>query len=217
MNVLAFRDVHAHAVWPLRGRIAKRSIDLVLSTVLLALLAPVFAVLAIAVLAADGRPIFYRWDVVGLEGRPFTGWKFRTMVQDADRLRERLLHRNEMSGPVFKLQNDPRITRLGRILRHYSLDELPQLWSVFRGDMSLVGPRPSFPHEYAQLTESQRRRLSVKPGITCLWQIEGRSALAEFDHWLELDFRYIDEWSIRTDLKILLRTIPAVLSGRGAW
>ena len=138
-------------------------------------------------------------------------------MRDADRLREQLLHRNEMTGPVFKLRQDPRVTRLGRILRRYSLDELPQLWSVLKGDMSLVGPRPSFPHEYAALTAEQRRRLSVKPGITCLWQIECRSSISEFDRWVELDFRYIDEWSLGLDAKILCRTFSAVVSGRGAW
>ena len=203
--------------WSTRRRIAKRIVDLLLGLPAVVVLMPLYLLLAAAVLTVDGRPILYRWEVLGLNAKPFTGWKFRTMVRDADRLRAALLDRNEMSGPVFKLRDDPRITRLGRFLRRYSLDELPQLWSVVKGDMSLVGPRPSFPHEHAALTERDRRRLAVKPGITCLWQIEGRSSVTEFERWLELDFRYIDDWSPLLDLTILLRTIPAVVSGRGAW
>ncbi|MHB8642685.1 MAG: HAD-IIIA family hydrolase [Gaiellaceae bacterium] len=215
----AFADAYAvpPASWSLRRRIVKRTLDLVLGAPAVLVLSPIFVALAVAVLFADGRPILYRWNVVGLNGRRFTGWKFRTMIRDADRLREELLDRNEMTGPVFKLRSDPRVTRLGHVLRRYSLDELPQFWSVVKGDMSLVGPRPSFPHEYAALTPEQRRRLSVKPGITCLWQIECRSSVAEFDRWLELDFRYIDKWSLALDAKILIRTLPAVVSGRGAW
>ncbi len=196
----------------------KRAIDLVGATLALVVGAPVYAALALLVLVADGRPIFYRWDVVGQNGRPFRGYKFRTMVREADLLRADLEPYNEMNGgPVFKIRQDPRVTRLGRFLRRHSLDELPQFWSVLKGDMSLVGPRPSFPSEYERFTPAQQRRLSVKPGITCLWQISGRSGLTEFDRWVALDLEYIDRWSLALDLSILLRTVRVVFSGRGAW
>jgi lipopolysaccharide/colanic/teichoic acid biosynthesis glycosyltransferase len=151
----------------------------------------------------------------GLNGRVFTLYKFRTMVADAEHRRGELQHLNEMAGPVFKLRRDPRVTLLGRFLRRFSLDELPQLWNVLRGDMSLVGPRPPIPEEVAQYQRWQRRRLSMKPGLTCLWQISGRNDL-DFDRWMQLDLEYIDSWSPTLDLKILLKTIPAVLSGKGA-
>jgi lipopolysaccharide/colanic/teichoic acid biosynthesis glycosyltransferase len=195
----------------------KRLCDIIGASLALVVGAPFFWLIALAVLVAQGRPIFYRWDVVGHDGRPFTGWKFRTMVRDADLLRDDLLPHNEMNGPVFKIRRDPRITRVGRFLRRYSLDELPQFWSVLNGDMSLVGPRPSFPFEYERFTPAQRRRLSVKPGLTCLWQVSGRSTVADFEHWIRLDLAYIDEWSLRLDVKIMLNTVPAVLSRRGAW
>jgi lipopolysaccharide/colanic/teichoic acid biosynthesis glycosyltransferase len=145
----------------------------------------------------------------------FTLYKFRTMVENAHQRRQELLHLNEMSGPTFKLRRDPRVTAIGRILRKFSLDELPQLLNVLRGDMSLVGPRPPIPEEVAEYTPWQRRRLSMKPGLTCLWQISGRNEV-DFNRWIELDLEYIDSWTPLLDLKILLKTIPVVLSGRGA-
>ena len=150
---------------------------------------PLFLLIALAVLIFDGRPIFFPWDVIGEQGRPFRGYKFRTMVVGADDLRAELAAQNEMRGPVFKMRNDPRVTRLGSALRRFSLDETPQLWSVIRGDMSLVGPRPLGPQEYAEATPYQRQKLSVVPGITCLWQILGRSEISDFDAWVELDLK----------------------------
>jgi lipopolysaccharide/colanic/teichoic acid biosynthesis glycosyltransferase len=138
------------------------------------------------------------------------------MVPNADALKARLMASNEMSGPVFKMRRDPRITAIGRFLRKFSLDELPQLWSVLKGDMSLVGPRPPLQSEYTVFTEQQKRKLEVKPGITCLWQISGRNDISDFDDWVRLDLQYIRDWSLWLDIKVLLLTIPAVLRGRGA-
>jgi len=137
------------------------------------------------------------------------------MIEDAHSRREEVSHLNEMTGPVFKAKDDPRVTAVGRVLRRFSLDEIPQLWNVFRGDMSLVGPRPPIPEEVANYHRWHRRRLSMKPGLTCLWQISGRNNV-DFERWMQLDLQYIDNWSPLLDLKILVRTIPAVLSGRGA-
>jgi lipopolysaccharide/colanic/teichoic acid biosynthesis glycosyltransferase len=143
--------------------------------------------------------------------------KFRTMVTNAEQARAELEDRNEMSGPVFKVQNDPRVTRLGRLLRRTSADELPQLWNVIRGEMSLVGPRPLPLYETANFGDiSQRRRMSVRPGLTCLWQIEGRNRISNFKDWVQLDLEYIDRWSLWLDVQILLRTVPVVLFGWGA-
>ena len=195
----------------------KRALDIVGAAVGLVLMAPVLVAIAVAIALVHGRPVLYRWRVRGKHGRPFTGFKFRSMVRNADDLRRDLLAQNEMTGPVFKLRHDPRVTRLGAFLRRSSLDELPQLWSVLRGDMSLVGPRPLFDDEYERATVDQRRKLAVKPGITCLWQVCGRNETASFADWVALDLEYIDHWSLALDLKILVRTLPAVLSGRGAW
>jgi lipopolysaccharide/colanic/teichoic acid biosynthesis glycosyltransferase len=137
------------------------------------------------------------------------------MVIDADEMKEKLTDLNEMKGPVFKIKNDPRITKIGRFLRKFSLDELPQLWSVFKGDMSLVGPRPAFPHELGKYESWHRRKLSIKPGITCLWQISGRNNINDFDEWARLDLQYIDNWSLWQDLKILFKTAGVVLIGTG--
>ena len=195
---------------------AKRLLDVTGSGVLLVTLSPLFAAIALATKLGDGGPVLYRWQVAGRGGRPFTGYKFRTMVVNADAMKARLLAANEMSGPVFKIQKDPRVTRVGGFLRRYSLDELPQLWSVLKGDMSLVGPRPPLQTEYEQFTEWQKQKLAVKPGITCIWQISGRNQVRDFDEWVRLDLEYIRTWSFWLDLKILLKTIPAVLTGRGA-
>lgn len=198
------------------GRAAKRALDIVVSAPLLVLLSPLLAAIAMAVKLGDRGPVLYRWRIVGRGGRPFTSYKFRSMVVNADELKPALEAANEMSGPVFKMRDDPRITRVGRFLRRYSLDELPELWSVLRGELSLVGPRPPLQSEYARFTERQRGKLAVKPGITCLWQVSGRNEITDFDEWLRLDLEYIERWSLRLDLAILLRTIPAVVSGRGA-
>jgi exopolysaccharide biosynthesis polyprenyl glycosylphosphotransferase len=195
---------------------AKRALDVALSSLLLILGWPVVvAIAALIKVTSGGGSVLFRQTRCGLNGRSFTLYKFRTMVEDAEERRHQLLHLNEMSGPVFKLKLDPRITWLGRFLRRFSLDELPQLWNVLRGDMSLVGPRPPIPEEVAKYQRWQRRRLAMKPGLTCLWQVSGRNEI-DFDRWMQLDLEYIDSWTPMLDLKILLRTIPAVLSGRGA-
>lgn len=194
----------------------KRIVDITASNLLLLLLSPLLLAVALAILLTMGRPVLYPWRVVGRGGRPFTGYKFRTMVKDADRLKAGLLEHNEMTGPVFKITDDPRVTPVGRVLRKLSLDELPQLWSVLRGDMSLVGPRPPLQSEWPHFEAWQRRKLSVTPGMTCLWQIRGRNEINDFDDWVRLDLEYIDAWSLWLDLKILLLTVPAVLLGKGA-
>jgi exopolysaccharide biosynthesis polyprenyl glycosylphosphotransferase len=193
----------------------KRLIDILVSGTLLILLSPLFLVIAILVKLTSEGPVFYEWDVVGFNKKPFRSWKFRTMVKDADTKKEILLAQNEMRGPVFKIKNDPRITRVGKFLRKYSLDELPQLWSVLKGDMSLVGPRPAFPHELARYESYHRRKLSIKPGITCLWQVNGRNAVNDFDEWVRMDLEYIDNWSPWLDFKILLKTLGVVVTGTG--
>jgi len=193
----------------------KRSLDITVSAVLLLLLSPILLVLAIAVKFSSPGPLFYRWKVVGRGGRPFTGYKFRSMVANADALREQLTRHNEMTGPVFKMSRDPRITRVGAWFRKYSLDELPQLFNVLKGDMSLVGPRPPLVTEYAQFSAYQKQKLAVKPGITCLWQVHGRNQISDFDEWVRLDLEYIARWSLSLDCAILARTLGAVLSGTG--
>lgn len=199
---------------PLRLAI-KRTVDATGSAILLLLLAPVFLLVAIAVKLSSPGPIFYRWNVVGCGGRPFTGYKFRSMVVNADALRDQLAARNEMTGPVFKIANDPRITKVGAWLRKYSLDELPQLYSVLKGDMSLVGPRPPLVTEFEQFSEYQKQKMAVKPGITCLWQVSGRNEISDFDEWVRLDLEYISRWSLSLDLAILMRTVETVFSGSG--
>lgn len=194
----------------------KRAFDVLVAGGLLLALSPALAGIAAGIKLQDGGPVLYRWQVMGRGGRPFTGYKFRSMVVNADALKAHLMAQNEMQGPVFKMQRDPRITPLGRILRKLSLDELPQLWSVLKGDMSLVGPRPPLQTEYAEFTPWQKQKLGVTPGITCLWQISGRNRISNLDDWVRLDLEYIENWSLWLDLKILLRTVPSVLAGRGA-
>lgn len=195
----------------------KRIVDLVISAVMLVLLSPLFLVTAILIkLTSPHGPVFYPWKVLGRNRRPFVGYKFRTMVPNADELKKELLQKNEMQGPVFKMQNDPRVTPLGKFLRKYSLDELPQLYSVLKGDMSLVGPRPPAKSEADEFQFWQRRKLSVTPGITCLWQVNGRSNIKSFDEWARLDLEYIRNASLWLDLQILAKTVPVVILGRGA-
>jgi lipopolysaccharide/colanic/teichoic acid biosynthesis glycosyltransferase len=193
----------------------KRALDVSVSAFLLVILAPLFAVLAALVKLTSRGTVFYRWPVVGQGGRPFTGYKFRSMYSNADDLKAQLEPLNEMSGPVFKITNDPRVTKVGTWMRRYSLDELPQLWSVLRGQMSLVGPRPPLATEYERFTDFQQQKLVVKPGITCLWQINGRNEIHDFDEWVKLDLEYIRRWSPWLDLQILLKTVSAVLTGSG--
>jgi len=209
--VLRPRDFASDALF------VKRVMDIVLSALLLVALAPLLALVALAIkMTTPDLPVFYRWRVVGFKGRRFTGYKFSTMYPDADARREALSDRNEMQGPVFKIREDPRVTPLGRYLRKFSLNELPQLWSVLKGDMSLVGPRPAFPHELERYELWHKRKLCVRPGITCLWQVRGRNRISRFDDWVRMDLEYIDNWTLWLDLKILLRTLWTVVSGTGS-
>jgi lipopolysaccharide/colanic/teichoic acid biosynthesis glycosyltransferase len=196
-------------------RHGKRWLDAGVAALALAVLSPVYLLLALAVRLDSPGPVFYASTRLGRRARPFRFYKFRSMVRDAERQRDRYLHLNEMDGPVFKITRDPRVTRVGRLLRKTSLDELPQLVSVLRGEMSLVGPRPPIPAEVEQYQPWQRRRLSVTPGITCLWQVRGRNRIS-FEDWMKLDLEYIDTMSLGRDLWILWATIPAVLRGSGA-
>jgi len=197
-------------------RFGKRALDLVLGSVLSIVALPVIAVAAVLVKLDSPGPVFHRAVRVGRGGRKFTFLKLRSMQQDAEELRGLLLHLNESQWPAFKLTNDPRVTRVGRLLRKTSLDELPQLWHVVQGHMSLVGPRPPFPEEVERYQPWMLRRLAVRPGLTCLWQISGRSDLS-FEEWMRLDLEYVDRYSLGLDARILLLTVPAVISGRGAY
>jgi lipopolysaccharide/colanic/teichoic acid biosynthesis glycosyltransferase len=198
-----------------RYRIVKRSLDASLTAVGLILLSPWFLLLAALTKLTSAGPVVNPWDVIGRGGRPFRGHKFRTMVFNAEELKPRPLHKNEMTSPVFKMRADPRITPLGRFLRKYSTDELPQLWSVFKGDMSLIGPRPAGRQEWEHYEPWQRRKLSVTPGIACLCQVSGRNQVSDFDEWVRMDLDYIDHWSLWPDLRILLRTLVVVVRGTG--
>ena len=193
----------------------KRILDLVGALILMLLTAPLMLLAMLAIRLEDGGPVLFSQERVGRFGRRFTMFKFRSMITDAERARDEIAHLNEMDGPVFKSAQDPRITRVGRWLRRTSIDELPQLVNVLRGEMSLVGPRPPLPTEVASYKRWQRRRLSVRPGLTCIWQVSGRNRV-DFDTWMRLDLEYIDNWSLLLDLKLLLKTIPAVLTGNGA-
>jgi len=194
----------------------KRLLDICVAATLLTLLSPLLLAVAVLVKTTSKGPAFYRWKVVGKDGRPFTGYKFRTMVANADDLKASLQSQNEMRGPAFKMKRDPRVTRIGRPLRRFSIDELPQLWSVLKGDMSLVGPRPALQVDFMTFNEWQRQRVAAKPGVTCTWQVSGRNAISDFDDWVRLDLEYIAGWSLWLDVKILLRTVVAVVTGRGA-
>jgi exopolysaccharide biosynthesis polyprenyl glycosylphosphotransferase len=201
------------ASWQL---VFKRVLDFAIAFTALLFLSPVLVGAAVLITLTSGSPIFFKQRRVGLNKREFTVYKFRTMVVDAEKRMRDVEHLNEVSGPVFKITNDPRITPLGKFLRKTSIDELPQLINVLKGDMSLVGPRPLPLRDYQGFSEDwQRRRFSVCPGITCLWQVSGRSSIS-FDKWMELDLQYIDRWSLWLDLRILIQTIPAVFKGQGA-
>jgi exopolysaccharide biosynthesis polyprenyl glycosylphosphotransferase len=196
--------------------LAKRAVDVALSLVIGALCIVPLAVAALLIKLTSKGPILFRQTRCGLNGRPFTLLKLRTMVDGAEERLLEVAHLNEHEGPIFKAAKDPRLTFFGRIIRRFSFDEFPQLWNVLRGEMSLVGPRPPLPEEVARYERWQRRRLSMKPGVTGLWQVSGRNDIPNFDEWLALDLAYIDNWSLSLDAKILLRTIPTVLTGRGA-
>ncbi len=196
--------------------IAKRSIDLFGASAGLLLSAPIMLVVAVGIKLESRGPILFRHPRLGKDGRAFVMLKFRSMYQDASALRQQLFAENEVPGPVFKIHSDPRMTRVGRIIRKYSLDELPQLWNVLRGEMSLVGPRPPVPDEVTRYHPWQRERLAVKPGLTCTWQVSGRSDIP-FDEWMQMDIEYVRTRGLLMDLKLLLLTVPAVISARGAY
>jgi len=211
LSALSFAPVH-------HGRLelaAKRLVDVVGSSVLLIVASPILALGALAVRWSSPGPILFRQVRCGLNGRSFEMLKFRSMYVDAEGRKAALAHLNEMDGPVFKIANDPRITPAGRWMRRWSIDELPQLWNVLRGEMSLVGPRPPVPEEVSQYELTDRRRLSMRPGLTCLWQVSGRNQLG-FADWVKLDLEYIDQWSLALDLRVLLKTLPAVVRGTGS-
>lgn len=191
----------------------KRTIDILLSTLGCIVLSPLLVIIGLLIkLGSPNDDILHRWEVVGEGGQPLRAYKFRTMVVGADDLKSDLLEQSEATGPVFKMKNDPRVTSIGRILRKFSLDELPQLWSVLKGDMSLVGPRPVLDYEWAQFEEWQRRKLSVKPGAVCLWHVRGQPR--DFDEWVKLDLEYIDNWSLWLDLKILFGAAAYIITAK---
>jgi exopolysaccharide biosynthesis polyprenyl glycosylphosphotransferase len=208
------------AVW--RGTLLacyglKRVFDIAVSLAALTLGSPIFLLTALLIKLEDGGPVFFRQQRVGHRGKLFGMWKFRSMVTNAEEVRKQLEAQNEMKGGVlFKMKHDPRITKVGRFIRKYSIDELPQFWNVFVGEMSIVGPRPSLPREVAEYQLEERQRLLAKPGITCVWQVSGRSDI-DFAGQVRLDLEYIRSSSLWTDLKLLARTVPAVLLGKGAY
>jgi exopolysaccharide biosynthesis polyprenyl glycosylphosphotransferase len=197
--------------------LAKRLIDICGSALLLLAMAPLLMIVTVLIKLDSPGSVFYKQERVGLNKRRFRVFKFRTMVDGAEKQQPILERLNEAAGPVFKIKTDPRITRLGKFLRRFSIDELPQLFNVLRGEMSLVGPRPLPVRDIERIdVQWHKRRLSVKPGVTCLWQVNGRSNVS-FDHWVRMDLEYIDKWCLGLDIKILLKTIPAVLKGSGAY
>jgi lipopolysaccharide/colanic/teichoic acid biosynthesis glycosyltransferase len=191
---------------------AKRAMDIIVTAALLATFVPVMAIAAVLIKLTSPGPVLFRWPVVGRDGRPFRAYKFRTMFQHADAMKQDLLDQNEAQGPIFKMQHDPRITPMGHVLRKFSLDELPQLWSILRGDMSLVGPRPVLDYEWEQFNEFQRQKLNTKPGGICLWHLRGQPR--DLDEWVRLDLEYIHNWSLWLDLKILAGALWYVTTGR---
>jgi exopolysaccharide biosynthesis polyprenyl glycosylphosphotransferase len=211
--ILIFRST-PDSSWQL---LLKALIDRTVAALALVLAAPLLGLIALAIRLTSPGPVLFSQERSGLYGRPFRMFKFRSMTTNAEQTRQELAQFNEMSGPVFKVTNDPRVTPVGRWLRAWSLDELPQLWNVLKGEMSLVGPRPLPVYETLAMSENaQRRRLSVKPGITCLWQVSGRNNVTDFKDWVRMDLEYIDRWSLWLDLEILLKTVPAVLFRKGA-
>jgi lipopolysaccharide/colanic/teichoic acid biosynthesis glycosyltransferase len=199
------------------SRAVKRSLDIIVASTALLALSPLLLTVMALIKQEDGGPVFFFQIRVGARGRPFSMWKFRSMVCNADVLKEQLLASNEMQGGItFKMKNDPRVTRVGQWIRKFSVDELPQIWNVFVGEMSVVGPRPPVPKEVAQYSPEDRQRLLAKPGLTCFWQVGGRSKI-DFDGQVRLDLEYIRSRSFWVDVKLLLKTVPAVLMGDGAY
>ncbi len=210
-SVLSFSSVPSDGT----ALLVKRAVDVGLAVVGLVVLFPVLAIAAALIKLEDRGPVFFSQQRSGLYGRTFLMYKLRSMCVDAEAKQTELQAKNEMDGPVFKIARDPRITRIGAFLRKSSIDELPQIWNVLRGEMSIVGPRPPLPAEVARYERWQMRRLSMRPGLTCLWQVSGRNGI-DFDRWMRLDLEYIDNWSLFLDLKLILKTFPVVFTGRGA-
>lgn len=197
-------------------KIIKRCFDVLGALLGLIIFAPLFLIIALAIRMEDGGYAFYRQDRNGLNGKVFHMYKFRSMCMDAEQMHQSLLEKNELDGPAFKLKNDPRVTKVGRFIRRTSLDELPQLVNILKGEMSFVGPRPLPTYETAQCNDYQKQRLQVKPGLTCYWQCSGRNNVS-FDEWIELDLKYINEASLWIDFKIMCKTVVSVISGDGAY
>jgi len=229
LNIPATKADVAILKWKQRARLAfwetglrsllviKRTVDIAISLIALVVLIPLFLMVAVCILIDDGFPVVLQQRRVGLYGREFRLFKFRSMCRNADQMKTDLLEQNEFGGDVmFKMKNDPRITRIGRVLRRFSIDETPQFLNVLLGDLSVVGPRPPLPEEVTKYSLSDRKRLHVKPGLTCLWQIQGRSDVP-FDRVVSLDMQYIQSQSLFKDIVIIIKTIPVVLFGRGAY
>ncbi len=194
----------------------KRLMDIVASALAIVVLTPVLLAVALLIKITSRGSVFYVQERVGRDGEPFRMMKFRSMYRDAHAQRDDHAELNIHQGPIFKIREDPRITPVGRAIRRLSIDELPQFFNVLMGSMSLVGPRPALPEEFLDYTERERQRLLVKPGVTCIWQVSGRSDI-DFETWIDMDLEYIEDWSLRLDLKLLMKTIPAVITGRGAY
>lgn len=201
---------------PFFYRIVKRTADIVCSFMALILLSPVFLITAAAIWLEDRGPVFYVQERNGINGRVFRMYKFRSMCRDAEKIHKQLLEKNELDGPAFKLKDDPRVTKVGRFIRRTSIDELPQLVNIIKGEMSIVGPRPLPTYETEQCTDYQKQRLLVKPGLTCYWQICGRSDVP-FEDWIEMDFKYIREAGVWVDIKMIGKTVFSVIMGKGAY
>lgn len=197
-------------------RFLKRVMDITISGAALILLSPVFLITALAIALEDGGPVIYRQNRNGMNGAVFCMYKFRSMCKDAEKIHKTLLDQNELDGPAFKLKDDPRVTKIGRFIRRTSIDELPQLINIIKGEMSLVGPRPLPTYETEQCNEYQRQRLLVKPGLTCYWQCSGRNDIP-FNEWMEMDLQYIKEASLLIDIKIIIKTFGSVIGGKGAY
>ena len=201
------------ALWQIA---VKRAMDIVMSALAVVVLLPVLLAVALLIRLTSRGPVFYVQERVGREGEPFRMLKFRSMYRDAHERRDEHAEQNIHQGPIFKIRDDPRITPVGRAIRRLSIDEFPQFFNVLMGHMSLVGPRPALPEEFLDYTERERQRLLVKPGVTCIWQVSGRSDV-DFDTWIDMDLEYIEGWSLGLDLKLLAKTVPAVITGRGAY
>lgn len=193
----------------------KRGIDVIVALLAIVLFAPVFLVTALAIYIEDGAPVFFIQERNGLHGKIFRMYKFRSMCRDAAKIHQSLLAQNELDGPAFKMKDDPRLTRVGKFIRKTSIDELPQLLNILKGEMSIVGPRPLPTYETAELNEYQRQRMNVKPGLTCYWQCSGRNDIP-FGEWMEMDMKYIEDESIFTDARIMVKTVASVITGKGA-